>query len=427
MKRLRLIFLVCVAYFFAGAASAQLRLPQLPGGGLPELSGVPPPVEPLRQLPAPDLRGTRLAAVADLLNRHRDVVDTDPSGAPIVRGEVAALGPTDAALAAARAAGFVVARERRLDGLDTVLVVLRAPSGMSSADALTRLRALDPQGSYDFNHLYSSSGAVVQNSVAAPPASTAGGAAVRVGLIDSGVDMRHPALRAATLHRHGCGGRAVPAPHGTAVASLLLAAAPGATVYAADVYCGEAIGGAVDALIDALAWLVRERVGVVNVSLVGPPNRLLERALKSLVARGHIVVAAVGNDGPAAPPLYPAAYADVVGVTAVDRRDRVLPEAGRGGHVMFAALGADLKLASAGSDGYADVRGTSFAAPIVAALLAAAHPQPDAAAAPHALAALAVLAVDLGAPGRDPVYGHGMVGVAVRFTQRMEENSGRRR
>ena len=59
---------------------------------------------------------------------------------------------------------------------------------------------------------------------------------------------------------------------------------------------------------------------MINVSLVGPRNALLERVVASLVSRGHLIVAAVGNDGPAAPPLYPAAYDGVVGVTAVDQR-----------------------------------------------------------------------------------------------------------
>ena len=93
-----------------------------------------------------------------------------------------------------------------------------------------------------------------------------------------------------------------------------------AELYAADVYCGAPTGGAVDAVAAAFGWLAREQVAVINVSLVGPRNALLERVVASLVKRGHVIVAAVGNEGPAAPPLYPAAYDGVVGVTAVDAR-----------------------------------------------------------------------------------------------------------
>ena len=41
----------------------------------------------------------------------------------------------------------------------------------------------------------------------------------------------------------------------------------------------------------ALAWMARERVAVVNISLVGPQNRLLEQGVAALVKRGHLLVA----------------------------------------------------------------------------------------------------------------------------------------
>lgn len=70
-------------------------------------------------------------------------------------------------------------------------------------------------------------------------------------------------------------------------------------------YCGSPTGGSVDALAAAFSWLVDERVAVINVSLVGAKNAMLERIVGSLIERGYLIVAAVGNDGPAAPPLYP--------------------------------------------------------------------------------------------------------------------------
>jgi subtilisin family serine protease len=184
---------------------------------------------------------------------------------------------------------------------------------------------------------------------------------------------------------------------------------PDAELYAADVYCGRPTGGAVDALVAAFGWLVQEGVPVINVSLVGPKNLMLQRVIGSLIAGGHIIVAAVGNDGPAAPPLYPASYADVVGVTAVDSHRHALIEAARGPQVMFAAPGADMAAAD-GAHGYVSVRGTSFAAPFVAALLASRMDKPDAGAAAAAIDALAKTAIDLGPPGRDLTYGFGLVG-----------------
>jgi subtilisin family serine protease len=81
------------------------------------------------------------------------------------------------------------------------------------------------------------------------------------------------------------------------------------------------------------------------------------------------VVAAVGNDGPAAPPQYPASYPSVIAVTGVDASNRALPEAGRAKDLDFAAPGADMIAALPGRD-YSKVRGTSFAAPLAAARLA---------------------------------------------------------
>ena len=97
-------------------------------------------------------------------------------------------------------------------------------------------------------------------------------------------------------------------------------------------------------------------------------------------------------------------------VTAVDAKRRVLPEAGRGAHVQFAAQGADMQAADT-QRAYAAVRGTSFAAPTVSGLLAAMLSQPECSG-EQALQRLAAQAIDLGARGRDPVYGFGLVGSA---------------
>jgi subtilisin family serine protease len=412
-------------------AEAQVALPgvRLPGGGL---QGLPQnlPLDTQRtlsgvtnDLDSRRLENLRLVQIRDLLRTHRREVEPDPNGAPILRGEVVAFSPTDAALEKARDAGFTILRERVLDGLDARLVVLRAPDSMATRRALQRLKGLDPDGSYDFNHLYSDSGEVGRSTGDAPIGDAAAGhpdATVRIGLVDGGVDTTHAVFRDIVIHQHGCSGTPVPEAHGTAVASLMIGrspqfhgAAPGSELYAADVYCGLATGGAVDAVVDALAWLVHEHVPVINVSLVGPPNLMLENVVRLVIARGHVIVAAVGNDGPAAPPLYPASYPDVVGVTAVDAHQRALLEACRGRQVKFSAPGADMSAANP-AQSYAAVRGTSFASPIVAGLLAEALSQPDRAAAERAVAELAAHAVDLGAPGPDPVYGFGLVGGDLR-------------
>lgn len=415
----------------AHSAHAQLpgvRLPNLPRVELP--AAVTDTVDglaserDLRQLA--DLRQLR---IRELLRTQRARVERGPNGAPILRAEIIAFSPSEAALESARAAGFTVARERALEGLDASVVVLRAPEGLSTRRALTRLRALDPEGTYDFNHIYLDSGAL--DTDAPPPragvaSSPAGGgehvatAGLKIGLIDGGVDVTHPVFRSAVIHRHGCEDKPVASEHGTAVASLIVGssgtfhgAAPGAELFAADVYCGSGAGGAVDAIVDAIAWIARERAPVINVSLVGPPNLTLENVVRVVIARGYIIVAAVGNDGAAASPLYPASYPGVVGVTAVDARLKVLLEAGRGKQVDFAAPGADMA-AAALSQSFAAVRGTSFAAPIVAGLLAASLREPDRASSAQAIVRLADEAMDLGRKGPDRVYGNGLVGNGLR-------------
>lgn len=372
------------------------------------------------------LSDLRLLQVRGLLRDHRDTLEPDPNGAPILRNEVTAFAPSNTALEQAKSRGFVIVREQVLEGLDARIVVLKAPAGVPTRRALRMLRKLDAQGVYDFNHVYTASGVVAAdkeslNPVASTPAvSTEAVTGIKVGLIDAGVNGSHAVFQHAKIHQFGCSGKNVPSAHGTAVASLLVGrsgafhgALPGAELYAADVYCGNPAGGAVDAVAAAFAWMSRERVPTINVSLVGPSNLTLLNVVRAVIARGHVVVAAVGNDGPAAPPLYPAAYPGVTGVTGVDARRRVLTEAARGRQVDFAAPGADMAAADA-QQTFITVRGTSFASPIVAGLLAASLREPDVEAAARAVAALGSQAIDLGSRGPDLVYGNGLVGDTIR-------------
>jgi subtilisin family serine protease len=413
---------------YTQAVEAQIRLPQLP---------VAPPTQTLRNTTQLlDQTGTRtlehlsdlrLLEITRLARTNPTTLELDPDGQLMVRNEILALTPTDSVIDQARAAGFTVLREQNLQALGLHLVVFGVPSRLSTKKALRRLRESDPGGTYDYNHIYLGSGSIDTGGALpaiAPetmPASTASATpGLRVGLIDTGIDAGHPVFAAAAIQHWGCNDQLIPAAHGTAVASLLIGRAevfhgvqPGAALYAADVYCGRASGGAVDALLAAFDWLVRERVPVINVSLVGPKNAMLQAVIAKVIAAGFVIVAAVGNDGPSAAPLYPASYPNVVGVTAVDAKHKVLIEAARGPQVMFAAIGADTAAAGAGT-GYVAVRGTSFASPIVAALLAGQVSQPDPIQVNRALTALEKQAIDLGTAGRDLTYGFGLVGAEFR-------------
>jgi hypothetical protein len=381
MKRLAALLLLVTVLALPAQA-------QLPGVGLPQSPNLP------TQLPqTPDVGGVvnnsvnsltdlRESRVRELLRTHRRVLEADPNGHPIVRSQIIAVGMSEAAIASARASGFEIVSTDDL-GEGGALVTLRAPAGQSTRRALRLLREADANGVYDFDHLHIESG--VGATVAGFAQAGASNAGPRIGLIDSGV----AANVATAAQRSFVGPSPVAAAHGTTIAGLLSTAAPGARIYAADIYGGAPTGGAASALARALAWCAAQDVRVINVSLVGPRNRVVESVIAGLVSRGFTIVAAVGNDGPAAAPLFPASYPGVVGVTGVDARSRVLIEAGRGDQVDFAALGV-----------HGRARGTSYAAPIVAARLAVVE---------GSVADLARRARDLGADGRDDVYGYGLV------------------
>jgi subtilisin family serine protease len=317
------------------------------------------------------LAAARATRIGGLIRAHRDRIELDDRREPARRGVILLTGADGPALDAVRAAGYGVETDR-IDGLDLSIARLAVPRERSLAKALREVRKLAPRAQASADNLYFPSGAaqpvVVQ-------ALAAGGRidGRAAGLIDGGV-ARHPALTAPIEQRGFAEGAPRASAHGTAVASLIggdglvRGAAPGTPLLVADVYGSDPAGGGAFAIVRALGWMAARGVPVVTVSLVGPANPLLEGAIRLARARGVTLVAAVGNDGPAAPPAYPASYPGVIAATGIDGRGRLLPEAGRALHVDFAAPGADMQAATM-ADGKGAVRGTSFAAPLVAGRL----------------------------------------------------------
>jgi hypothetical protein len=290
------------------------------------------------------------------------------------RGEILALNLSEAARAAATAAGMTVIAETRAGPANSFTFTrLAAPPPLDRGEMLDMLRAADPQGMFDFNHAFAASGPAPAPQLAPPPMQPAGRPGLAIGMIDGGVMASHPDLAHAAIRQRSFPETSALAAtdHGTAVAGRL-SEAIGApfSLLVADVLAetGAEWTGA-DAVAAALAWLSSETVGVVNVSLAGPPNVVVERMTAFFQADGGTVVAAVGNGGPFSTLIYPAAYPGVVGVTAVDREGRVWPLATTGPHVDRAALGVEVSIATLA--GRAVSSGTSWAAPVVAAELAA--------------------------------------------------------
>ncbi|UIY32650.1 S8 family serine peptidase (plasmid) [Neorhizobium galegae] len=158
----------------------------------------------------------------------------------------------------------------------------------------------------------------------------------------------------------------------------------------------------------ALDLLSQRDVKVVNLSLTGPANALLERSVEAVTGRGMILVAAAGNDGPNAKPVYPAAYGDVIAVTAVDKARNPYRRAVRGDHIDIAAPGVGVWTAASIS-GARQKTGTSFAAPFVTAAVSMLIAEEPGMSLERLEAKISQLTDDIGEPGKDPVFGWGLL------------------
>jgi hypothetical protein len=192
--------------------------------------------------------------------------------------------------------------------------------------------------------------------------------------------------------------------HGTAVAYLFSQLLPKASLLAINVYkqTSESIETRSDWLLSGFELVLADetRPKVLNMSFGGNPSDLLKRALDILEQKQIRLVAAAGNGGPEASAVYPAAYPNVIAVSALDIKQALWSQSNRGTYLQFSAPGVDLwLLAAKGKKRY--MSGTSFAAPWVSALATltsqAQWQQPSS------------LAKDLGQAGFDEQYGHGLI------------------
>lgn len=330
--------------------------------------------------------------------------DLDDSILPPLPDQVIAL-LSAAEVATARAQGVLILAEQSLPELEAVLVTFGSQAPLPYAT--------EP------NHLYQLDEAAAVVTAATPLQQAGlmgiqqpGQAQQRIGLMDSAIHTGHPCLVDVPVSQqifHAEAAAAAPA-HGTAMASIL-GGQPGCgadgllqqpQLFNAVVFAGSGQGLVVASaaqLVAGLDWLLQQQVGIINMSLSGPPNRVLEVALQKAAARGVTLVASAGNEGPAAFPRYPAAYPQVIAVTAVDADGQVYARAAQGGHIDVAAPGVNVQVAA--ETGVRPLSGTSVAAAMVSAVLAQ---QPAV-----TRAALAQQTLDLGAAGRDPVFGFGLL------------------
>jgi hypothetical protein len=336
-------------------------------------------------------------------------------------GEVIALIPAgqfpQAIKSRASRVGFALQEEVRLPGLRLRMLRYTYPEAFTGQTAIAALEAADPTATAGVNHLYTLGAAA-----GASRFDYAGGlmrwptggcrARIAIGLIDTLVDpQRIPGGRARLVTKDFTRGTAKTTQHGTDVAFIL---SDPNVISGGRIYNAGAIGAmqsgrpasGVDGLIKSLDWLAAQNVRVVNMSLAGPYNKLLDRSVRTAIANGMTIVAAAGNDGATAAPRYPAAFDGVIAVTAVDARQAVFRQAVRGKHIDIAAPGVDIPVPDGETIRF--VSGTSIAAPFVTARIASdpvlAQKSPE-----QVVASISKSAVDLGASGPDPIFGAGLI------------------
>ena len=237
---------------------------------------------------------------------------------------------------------------------------------------------------------------------------------ILVAVIDTTIDASHPDLADVVVGSFDATGAAdKPHSHGTGIASAIAAhgkltgAAPAVKLLAVHAFGSARSEGTSMNILKGLDWAGKSQARILNMSFAGPADGELHTMLAALRAKGAVLIAAAGNAGPNARPLYPAADPEVIAVTATDSNDRLFAQANRGTHIAVAAPGVDLLLA-APNGSYQMQSGTSFAAAQVsgiAALLLERNPALDAASVRRILMSTAH---DLGAPGHDEQFGAGL-------------------
>jgi subtilisin family serine protease len=322
----------------------------------------------------------------------------------------------------------------RLEHLGGVVAVFQLPTQALADEARELVRKDFPAATVDFNTRYRP---LFQPSPQpriylpqkidqpTPGSNPLGGAGVRVGIVDGPV-ARSAALNGVKVFRKSFLSNtdiAAPVGHATSIAALIagqdlvagfVGIAPHANLYSAEIMrsLGPDDLTSSAALIHALDWLLAEKVQLINLSLGGPGDLVMEKAFAKLATQNVVVIAAAGNGGPTAVPSYPAAYPGVIAVTATDAADKLYVQANRGSYITLAAPGVDLWVPDTELGHY--VSGTSFSAAVVtgaSALLLAQNPPPNnKASMPQRLCRGAK---DLGTRGADAMYGCGLIQIGA--------------
>lgn len=346
----------------------------------------------------------------------------------IIEGEVLVANTPRGFESNAQDLGFRVLERIRLSSLGINAVRLKLPGGMTVPEAMEIIQSRFPDVTAEVNAVFDPSAgptapaSLARAAVSWPQVGGGCGRGVRIGIIDGVVDADHPALAGQRLTYksfHRVGWRPTAADHGTAIAAMMIGkpadqgfggVLPGAELFAGNIFGKNrdgVVGGDAVAILRALEWMIEMKVHVVNMSFAGGDHKLLRLAIEKAQRSGIVSVASVGNWGSNTRRAYPAALESVIAVTAVGQDMRIYGHANKGDYVDFAAPG--VRIWTAVPSGGKFQNGTSFATPFISALIGAAVAG-GAAPNPQGLRRrLGGTVLDLGAPGRDQVFGLGFV------------------
>ncbi len=323
--------------------------------------------------------------------------------------------------------GLSAKKRKALKNLGLVITTYRVPADVDLQQTAVNIRQAYPAMWADINHRYTlqSSSRTTQaakNLINWKSADAQCGKGLRIGLIDTAINTEHPALKSQSIISHSVlthGISRAKKSHGTAIATILIGShnsetlsglLPAAKLYSASVFRQRDkhnIDTTAEWIVSGIDWLLSQNVQVINMSVGGPRNLLVDVAIQRTIQSGVPVIAAAGNGGSTATAVYPAAQPGVIAVTAVDSDLELYSEANEGTYIDYAAPGVDIWAGNEKGTGKF-VSGTSFSVPYVTAAIVSII---DNAGPKEAYIQLQNKAKDLGDKGKDKQFGWGIVQV----------------
>ncbi|TYR76009.1 S8 family serine peptidase [Rossellomorea vietnamensis] len=255
------------------------------------------------------------------------------------------------------------------------------------------------------------------------------GEGVKVAVLDSGISKSHPDLKVAggVSFVEGINSYHDDNGHGTHVAGIIAAqdngfgtvgVAPGVELYAVKALDEEGFGLQSD-VVAGINWAIKNEMDIINLSITSPISSIsLKEVIKKTTDEGILVTAASGNDETGTGQIgndimFPARYPGVIGVGAINEKLKHSAFSYTGASLMFSAPGdrvySTTVLEGGKVDGYTYMSGTSMATPYMAGVLALYKEIYPSLTFNQIEQILSGNVIDLGAKGRDPLYGYGLI------------------